>query len=67
VCAQDALLGGKPRFMERPKGEPLERTLARIQKNAAPAPGAHPSMRIFSCCCIAAEATAWLHAWIGAD
>ena len=37
------VLGGKPRFMERPKAEALERTLARIQKNAAAAPGAHPS------------------------
>ena len=32
-------LGGKLRFMERPKAEALEKTLARMQKNAAPAPG----------------------------
>ena len=33
------VLGGKLRLMERPKGEALEKTLARIQKNAAQAPG----------------------------
>ena len=33
------VLGGKPRFMQRPKGEALEKTLARIQKTAAQAPG----------------------------
>ena len=32
-------LAGKQRFMDRPKTEPLEKTLARMQKNAALAPG----------------------------
>ncbi len=33
------LLAGRQRFMERPKIESLGKTLARIQKNAVPAPG----------------------------
>lgn len=35
----ELMVGGKQRYMDRPKTELLERTLARIQKNAAPLPG----------------------------
>ena len=36
----ELVLAGKQRFMSRPKTEPLERTLNRIQIAAAPVPGA---------------------------
>jgi hypothetical protein len=35
------VLAGKRRLMDRPKSEALQKTLARMQKNAMPAPGAH--------------------------
>jgi hypothetical protein len=35
------LLAGRERFMKRPKLESLEKTLARLQKNASDGPGMH--------------------------
>lgn len=35
------VLAGKRRLMDRPKNEALQKTLARMQKNAMPALGAH--------------------------
>ena len=35
------VLAGKRRLMDRPKSEALQKTLARMQKNAMPALGAH--------------------------
>lgn len=43
----ELVLAGKQRFMSRPKTEPLERTLNRIQIAAAPVPGAVANMHEF--------------------
>ena len=41
-------LAGRPRFLDRPKGEPLERTLARMQMTAAKG-GAGPCTYLRAC------------------
>ena len=42
------VLAGKRRFMDRPKTEALQKTLARMQKNAMPTAGAASRVRIHS-------------------